>query len=72
MRRVESKNCSRGGENRKVLIDKSFPWETFRSKLKSLYSKKPKWDVILLLKVLLIKFVFDISWNNFSMGISFF
>nr|WP_231918232.1 hypothetical protein [Saccharolobus solfataricus] len=55
-----------------MLIDKSFPWETFRSKLKSLYSKKPKWDVILLLKVLLIKFVFDISWNNFSMGISFF
>ncbi|WP_231113605.1 transposase [Sulfurisphaera ohwakuensis] len=28
------------------------------------YSKKPKWDVILLLKTLLINFVYDISWNN--------
>ncbi|QXJ30601.1 transposase [Saccharolobus shibatae] len=34
------------------------------SKLRSLYSKKPKWDVILLLKTLLIKFIYDISWNN--------
>jgi hypothetical protein len=31
-------------------IDKVFPWETFRDKLESLYSKKPKWDVTLLLK----------------------
>ncbi|MCH4816752.1 MAG: hypothetical protein QXY87_13530 [Saccharolobus sp.] len=51
-------------KNLLLKIDKEFPWETFRSKLKSLYSKKPKWDVILLLKVLLIKFIFDISWNN--------
>lgn len=43
-------------------VDKVFPWETFRGKLESLYSKKPKWDVILLLKVLLIKFVYEISW----------
>ncbi|WP_229570119.1 transposase [Saccharolobus caldissimus] len=28
------------------------------------YSKKPKWDVILLLKTLLIKFIYHISWNN--------
>ena len=45
-------------------IEKEFPWETFRAKLESLYAKKSKWDVILLLKVLLIKFVFDISWNR--------
>ncbi|BBG27945.1 transposase [Sulfuracidifex tepidarius] len=44
--------------------DKVFPWGIFRSKLESLYSKKPKWDIILLFKTLLIKFVYDISWHN--------
>ena len=45
-------------------VGKEFPWDTFRGKLESLFAKKTKWDVILLLKVLLIKFVFDISWNK--------
>jgi len=31
-------------------VDKVIPWETFRDKLESLYSKKPKWDVTLILK----------------------
>ncbi|WP_238526042.1 hypothetical protein AB1303_15625 [Saccharolobus solfataricus] len=43
-------------------IDKFFSWETFRGKLESLYSKKPKRDVILLFKTLIIKFIYDISW----------
>ncbi|AWS00466.1 transposase [Metallosphaera hakonensis JCM 8857 = DSM 7519] len=41
-----------------------FPWEKFRERLESLYRRKPKWDVILLFKTLLIKYVYDISWNN--------
>ncbi|WP_225968850.1 hypothetical protein [Saccharolobus islandicus] len=40
-------------------IDKFFSWETFRGKLESLYSKR---DVILLFKILIIKFIYNISW----------
>ncbi|BBD72880.1 hypothetical protein HS1genome_1269 [Sulfodiicoccus acidiphilus] len=34
-----------------------------QGKLESLYSKI-KWDVILLFKTLLVKYVYNISWNN--------